>query len=226
MITRICTLALVVTSLAGWWMLSSGRADDATGTVSADERPAPDDAAPLEGDPVFTTATYMLWGTCAAGSRPDRSAPGGYGASDNMPRPIATEAAKRADAPYLLAQPDVGMPTCEAEGMRVVLVNPTRKTLKFFACDSVIAIVQEARDETGTWRPIEHPPESWCGNSYHHVFLGPGEYWAFFARRYAGPFETTLRFRLVGHKDLELVSNEFEGSVDPGQFVRPEGEGR
>ncbi|MFO7899755.1 MAG: hypothetical protein R6V58_11940 [Planctomycetota bacterium] len=53
------------------------------------------------------------------------------------------------------------------------------------------------------------------------MFLRPGEYWSFPAARYDGPFATTLRFALMygsGTKSI-LVSNTFEGGIDPAQFT-------
>ena len=49
------------------------------------------------------------------------------------------------------------------------------------------------------------------------MFLGPDEYWAFATPRYTGSFETKLRFHFTG-KGIDLVSNEFEESINPEQF--------
>jgi len=78
----------------------------------------------------------------------------------------------------------------------VFLVNTTKEQVTFSASDSRLYIVQEALDRDSKWKPIEYLPSSWCGNSYHHVFLGANEYWEFAAARYTGEFKTRLRFRL------------------------------
>jgi hypothetical protein len=83
--------------------------------------------------------------------------------------------------------------------------------------------VQEALDRDGKWKPIEYLPSSWCGNSYHTVFLAANEYWEFTAARFTGKFKTKLRFRLdhqkPGAEDATIYSNEFEGGVNPKQFT-------
>jgi hypothetical protein len=101
------------------------------------------------------------------------------------------------------------------------LVNGTRDTVAFAASDSRLAIVREALDTTGGWRPVEFLPSSWCGNSYHRVFLGPTEYWEFDAPVMTGIAETRFRFVLtLGH--TQVYSNEFPGRLNPEQFDRQE----
>lgn len=162
----------------------------------------------------------MLRGYCYAGSKiQDEQALGGFGISNNMPKSIVSDNAKSSGVCYLLAQPTVVTEFAGTKGMRLVLVNATKDIIAFNACDSRLNIVQEAKNESGNWEPIEYLPDSWCGNSYHRVFLGPGEYWAFPSPRYNGTFPTTLRFRLMDDSDKTLfVSNEFKGNVNPEQF--------
>ena len=76
-------------------------------------------------------------------------------------------------------------------------------------------------------KPIEYLPSSWCGNSYHTVFLGPKQYWEFAAPRYNGKIKTRLRIRLEWQKSqfqkLTIYSNEFDGSVNAKQFTVQQG---
>ena len=120
----------------------------------------------------------------------------------------------------LIAMP--GEPLAFAEklrGFRVILTNATGGEVSFAASDSRLSIVREARDRRGAWRAIEYLPSSWCGNSYHRVFLPAGHAWSFAAPEYAGPFRTRMRF-VLRSDDRQIVSNEFEGSIDPAQFDR------
>src|SRR5688572_26467667 len=87
-------------------------------------------------------------------------------------------------------------------------------------------LVQEALDREGRWRPLEKFPEAICGNSYHHVFLEPGDYWQLYALPRAGSFKTKLRFRLepADPKGVaSLFSSEYEGTIDPSAFVNDVG---
>lgn len=123
----------------------------------------------------------------------------------------------------LVALPDVRVPYGRFDGFRVVLANDTRAAVTLTAQDMRLDIIREARDTAGRWRPVEHLPPSWCGNSYHPVTLSPGRAWSFAAPEYAGPFRTTMRFVLLRAQG-NVYSNEFAGSIHPEQFERKEGD--
>ncbi len=194
------------------------------------QRPAP---VPSQNDPAaenWREVKFMQWAHCYAGSRiKDTEAPGGFGASDNFPLPIESAAAKAAPTPYLLAQPDVlsilgkDKDKGDVMGMTLLLVNPSDKLLAFPAQDSVLSILQEAKDDQGEWRAIEYPPQSFCGNSYHRVMLPANHYWSFRVPRYKGSLQTMLRFRFSGSNGVSYLSNEFKGSVNPEQFAKRQG---
>ena len=172
---------------------------------------------------------FMMRGYFCAGSKiEDKQAFGGFGRSENFPKPIAPKMNFRRDVVSLIAMPaEAAVFAQKYKGMKVVLVNATNGTVGFPASDSRLYIVQEALDQQGAWKPIEYIPSSWCGNSYHTVFLGPNEYWEFAAARYTGKFKTSLRFRLDGQKsgteNITIYSNEFEGSVNARQFTTQQG---
>src|SRR5262245_38375971 len=150
-----------------------------------------------------------------AGSKiEDKAAFGGFGPSDNFPRPRGDEPLGEEGKVALVASTD-------GEGLRLRLVNRTEQVVAFDACNSCLFLVQEAQTSTGEWRPVEKVPTSWCGNSYHRVFLEPDEYWEVAAPRSRGSLKTKLRFRLEAteHGAAPLYSNEFEGSVNLRQFV-------
>ena len=128
------------------------------------------------------------------------------------------------------------------KGMIVFVANTSGDTINFNAQDSRLYMKMQARDKDGAWRDIEYLPNSWCGNSYHHVELPANHYWTFVAPIYEGIFYTKLRVALTyidpkdlvkppeqeglldwGYRDkreLVVYSNEFEGSINPGQFWR------
>lgn len=167
---------------------------------------------------------FMTRGYFYAGSREDKDAPGGFGTSDNMPKANSVLRSVKKGELFLLALPNEQVAFRQKyAGMKVLLVNATNEEKAFAASDSRLSIVQEALDKDGKWKPVEYLPSSWCGNSYHRVFLGANEHWEFAAARYTGKIKTKLRFVMLGKDAERIVSNEFDGSVNPKQFTDQEG---
>lgn len=165
---------------------------------------------------------HMIRGYCFAGSRTDTKAPGGFGSSDNAPQKLGGRTDGTNGAISLVALPQESATFGKSyRGFRLLLVNRTKSEAAFRASDSRLSIIQEARDEKGEWRPIEYLPSSWCGNSYHKVFLPAGKFWEFAAPAYTGSFKTRLRFVLQG--ETPIYSNEFEGRINPAQFTQKQG---
>ena len=172
---------------------------------------------------------FMMGGYFYAGSKiEDKDALGGFGTSDNFPKAIDPSMRVHRGVISLVVKPDEAV-TFEKRyrGLKVLLVNATKETIAFSASDIRLNIVQEALDRDGQWKPIEALSSSWCGNSYHRVFLGANEYWEFAAARYTGGFKTKLRFRLDEQKSetekMTIFSDAFEGSVNAGQFATEQG---
>jgi hypothetical protein len=174
--------------------------------------PAPD-ATPV-------TAKEKMPGVYPAGSRiEDKKALGGFGPCDNYPKDLGGKEWGAQGAVSLLAFPDEPVAYFKHRGLALRLVNRTGEAVPFAACDSMLMLVREAQDASGAWQEVEAPPQPICGNSFHRVFLGPGEYWEFPAREYAGPTKTKLRFRLdPGAGRRAIYSNEFEGHVTGEQL--------
>ena len=166
---------------------------------------------------------FMLRGYFFARSAiPDREAPGGFGRSGHEPKRLRQDLSK--GRLHLIARPDRKVAFGgRYEGFQVILANTTGRTVRLDASDSRLAIVREARDPDGRWRPIEYLPSSWCGNSYHRVFLPRNHYWSFTAPRYSGSTETTMRFVLEDDYFGRVTSNEFPGTVNPEQFSVKQG---
>lgn len=185
------------------------------------------DAIPVEmaGDPDadnFFSTDDMLRGYCYASSQlTDTEAFGGFGPSNNKAHKVTRTLPGK--GLFLLAQPGVVTDFADQKGMRLLLVNASGETLKFLACDSRLSIIQEAQDAEGEWHPIEYLPQSWCGNSYHHVMLKPDYFWEFSAPRYKGILPAKLRFAMTLNDGTQIHSNEFEGSVNLSQFTTKEG---
>ncbi len=155
----------------------------------------------------------------------DATACGGFGPCNNFPKKIENDALGKPGEVSLIVEPNTIVDFGKRKAIVLKLVNRTAETTSFAACDSGLYIVQEALNRRGEWQPLERFPDSFCGNSFHQVFLEPDEYWAFYAIPRVGGFKTKLRFRLerLGERANGagiIVSDEYEGSVSPTAFVR------
>jgi hypothetical protein len=106
---------------------------------------------------------------------------------------------------------------------KVQLINHTADTIVFDAQDSRLYMNVQARNQAGQWADIEYLPTSWCGNSYHQLYLPPRCKWEFSTPVYEGVHPTEMRIKLTykkGKKDKVIYSETYSGSVNPGQFYR------
>ena len=157
----------------------------------------------------------------------DEKALGGFGPCDNVPKKCEKDGPGKPGELSLVAFPEEVVDFRSRKAVLLRLINRTEKTVAFSACDSSLYIVQEALDRQGQWKSLERFPDTFCGNSYHRVFLESNEYWEFFAIQRSGSLKTKLRFRLepggegaIAAGGGDLLSNEYDGSVDPTEFVR------
>lgn len=197
----------------------------------AEHPPGPDlepevDPSSPERLPFFKTDRQEAGGVWVRSAVEDDKAFGGFGRSGGLPRPITDviDAARvRPGEVQLIVRGDEPAPSPgRHSGLTAYLVNATDGEVWFMASDSRLSVVQEALDGSGAWRPVEWLPQSWCGNSYHRVRLGPSEAWRVTIPRYKGSIKTKLRLRLSrGADGASIISNTFDGSVNPEQFNRP-----
>ncbi len=108
------------------------------------------------------------------------------------------------------------------KGFRVYVFNKTDSIIELPAQDSRLYIKRQVfyKDE---WKDIEYLPSSWCGNSYHSVFIKPNEYWDFIAPCLIGKIHSKFRFELYINENLSVYSNEFEGSFNKKQLKKEQG---
>ncbi|MBL7828987.1 MAG: WG repeat-containing protein [Saprospiraceae bacterium] len=170
---------------------------------------------------------YMLRGCFYAASPHDAryAGYGGWGTSGNQPIDVAKGAELEDKKMQIKLQKDITQPFFKTHsGFGFVLANTTSDTLVLEAQDSRLNMTLQAKDKNGAWKNIMYLPSSWCGNSYHQVFLAPGKYWNFTAPEMTGSFATKLRIALeLDDKKNMLYSDEFDGGVNPAQFWRKPG---
>lgn len=152
---------------------------------------------------------------------------GGWGKSDNYAHKIT-----KAQPPFesnkiqLKAKPqEAKIAYGKSRGFALYLANTTPDTLVLSAADSRLNMLIQAQDSLGNWRNITYLPSSHCGNSYHSVFLAPGEYWNFTVPNMEGEIRTKMRILLKAPRGstADIISNEYEGGVNPAQFWRQDG---
>lgn len=168
---------------------------------------------------------FMLRGYCYAGNRQvDHDAPGGYGRSSNFPQILDRNIKPREPGLYLEIQESPEVTFADRHtGITVRLVNGGRRRLSLDAMDSRLSIIQEALMSDGNWKPVEYLPSSWCGNSYHHVYLPASHYWEFIAPRYTGTIPCQIRFALQIDQNTVIHSPAYEGGINPEQLSEKQG---
>jgi hypothetical protein len=166
---------------------------------------------------------FMLRGHIYAKSSViDTAALGGFGGSDNVPKEINGNLTLPDHE--LVLKIDTTVTTTindKFNGYKLYIANKTDTAVRFEASDSRLSVIAEVFYE-GEWKPIEYLPSSWCGNSYHYVYLKQNEYWEFDIPKFTGKIKTTLRYKLILGKDKYLYSNEILTSINKGQLNNKE----
>ena len=108
------------------------------------------------------------------------------------------------------------------KGFRVFLINSTDSTISLEAQDSRLNLKRQVFYKN-QWQDVEYLPSSWCGNSYHAVYIKAGEYWSFTAPCMNGKQEAKFRFELAITDKEKIYSNEFSGSFNKRQLIKEQG---
>lgn len=110
----------------------------------------------------------------------------------------------------------------EVKSFPVYLANTSAdKIANVETQDGSLMMITEARDEKGTWKPVEYWSHSWCGNSYYSLDIKP-EHFAFTRGvKCSGDFLTRCRLKLKFNGD-SLYSNTFSMNISKGQFTKPD----
>jgi hypothetical protein len=169
---------------------------------------------------------YMIRGYFyAASSIKDTNAFGGFGGSYNYPKPVNDKMNIAVTADKVLLYIDTFSKASFAsgyEGFKMFVTNVSKQTIAFPASDSRLSMIAEVFTD-GKWQPIEYLPSSWCGNSYHTVFLQAKEYWEFTVPKYYGKHKVQLRYRLQGSQKEVWYSNEIIAFINKKQLTEKQG---
>ena len=168
-----------------------------------------------------------------AHSKPHKKDLGGFGRSDNEPQPVSKKNNFPENKLSVIVRPDFKDTIFNTyQGIAVFVANTSKYKIDFNAQDSRLYMKVQALDQKGHWQDIEYLPSSWCGNSYHILTLDSKRFWSFLTPVYEGDFKTKLRIELNyidpedksenrwDKKEITIYSNEYEGSINPGQLWR------
>lgn len=150
---------------------------------------------------------------------------GGFGTSSNVAQDIVDIPISQKNADKLFLKIDTAanyLFNGKFAGQSVFLVNDSDTTVRFDASDSRLPIIAEAIVGDSIWMPIEYLPSSWCGNSYHYLYLSSGKYWRFTVPVYGGKIKTKLRYKIMLDKTSVLTSNEVTVYINEPQLYEKE----
>lgn len=166
--------------------------------------------AQTQSEPV----AYAIYGVGrGVGSKPDPTALGGYGKSDNRPQPLGKEFPADGRVRLVLRR--------ESDRLVLNVVNGSTAEVTFAASDSTLPMTYQARAGNGPFRQISYLMHATCGNSYHNVFLPGRHRWELPSPPLAkGPAMMSVRAKLKWN-DLDLVSNEVEMPLRTTMFLLP-----
>ncbi|TWW00830.1 WG repeat-containing protein [Chitinophaga pinensis] len=111
-----------------------------------------------------------------------------------------------------------------AGGYRTILANRSGQAITFNTYDHGLLMRMQAKTNTGDWRDIEDIARG-CGNGFSDMTLRSGHYLHLTSPAYSGAIKTKLRLRFtyVSYgRSHTIFSNEFDGSINPGQLWRSE----
>jgi hypothetical protein len=97
------------------------------------------------------------------------------------------------------------------------VLNNSKDSIHIFRQDWHLQLIQEAKDQSGIWKPIEFWQNSTCGNSYYLQNINSNEIIKTDSKGYQGNFKTEIRFKLKNNGKI-YYSNSVKGNIDLSQF--------
>ncbi|MCU7615985.1 hypothetical protein NZ698_02145 [Chryseobacterium sp. PBS4-4] len=99
----------------------------------------------------------------------------------------------------------------------IYVLNNSTDSIAIFRQDWKLQLIQEAKDQSGTCKPIEFWQSSTCGNSYYLQNIKSSEIIKTNSKAYQGNFQTDVRFKLKNNGKI-YYSNSIQGNIDLSQF--------
>lgn len=99
----------------------------------------------------------------------------------------------------------------------IYVLNNSKDSINIFRQDWHLQLIQEAKGQSGIWKPIEFWQNSDCGNSYYLQSIKSKEIIKTDSKAYQGNFLTEIRFKLKNNGKT-YYSNSVNGNIDLSQF--------
>ena len=106
--------------------------------------------------------------------------------------------------------------------IKLYLNNSGKDTIYIPRVSTSIPIIQQAKNMKGEWQDIENFYKTSTIKKSHYLVLAPGEFQVFASPVFKGSFKTVLRFKLELFDNKVVYSNQYNGYINPGQFLAPE----
>lgn len=115
-------------------------------------------------------------------------------------------------------------------GYQACLVNNSKTDIYFLSHFGRLMMRTQAIDQNGNWADVQLHPIG-CSGGYEDIILQSGYHWTLTVPKFEGSYKTKLRVVLFFKEVSDytdwpwdedrhaICSNEFEGSVNPGQFI-------
>lgn len=159
----------------------------------------------------------------AQSSIEDSLALGGFAESENFPKTINKENDFAESGLFLKIDTSKDTTTNNRyNGYKFYIGNKSDTIVKLDASDSRLSVIAEVFYKK-KWQPIEYLPRSWCGNSYHEVYLKQNEYWEFIVPKFSGKIKTKLRYKLIIGSEKYIYSNEIVATFNKSQLEQKQG---
>jgi hypothetical protein len=106
----------------------------------------------------------------------------------------------------------------DLEYFTAYLINTSDSIFNPEKQDLSLMIIQEAKNDSGEWKPIEYWVYSGCDWSYLETLnLQSGLYVAIPIRKYRGKYKTKIRLKMKNNNSI-FYSDEFDGEIEKSQF--------
>lgn len=103
----------------------------------------------------------------------------------------------------------------------IYLINLSDSAIKINTQDMTLQVIQEAKDSSGNWMPIEYWVMSSCFHSYSTKIIPANHYISTTGYRYTGNFLTEVRFKMV-IDGYTVVSDLLYSYINYSQFKKPD----
>ncbi|NET32583.1 MAG: hypothetical protein F6K19_11310 [Cyanothece sp. SIO1E1] len=130
---------------------------------------------------------------------------------------LATDGLQLIPRPDIQLEDPINKPEEGKAYFPVFVVNETSQSKVIHGKEGHTYAIQEARDSSGYWHPIEHQGIVGCGVGRWILQIHPNEYGAFLMPVYEGNYATELRVRFKNGQNT-TVSKPYKGRISYEQF--------